>query len=108
MQDASGQLWLRHMVYGTSQALIASGPSACQSGLTRTFFIQARTFEVCRAIIFNESTFLSNPDWLELTGNLVGDSLTGERSPQDALLDLVVMCSSLRVRFVIPRNAHDD
>ncbi|KAI8276729.1 hypothetical protein K4K60_007497 [Colletotrichum sp. SAR11_57] len=28
LQDASGQKWLQHMVFGTAQALVASGPAA--------------------------------------------------------------------------------
>ncbi|KAF6833826.1 C6 finger domain-containing protein [Colletotrichum plurivorum] len=93
LQDASGQKWLQHMVFGTAQALVASGPAACRSGTMRTFFVQARTFEACRSIIFNQPSFLSNPEWISMTEdfNLSSTNL-------DGILKLVVLCSSLRVR----------
>ncbi|OHF02222.1 hypothetical protein CORC01_02502 [Colletotrichum orchidophilum] len=103
MQDASGQKWLQHMVFGTSQALIASGPSACMSGTMRNFFIQARTFEVCRSIIFNQSSFLAAPEWMKLTGSLsqtatMKDHASLDHASLDDLLNLVVLCSRLRAR----------
>ncbi|KAF5507910.1 hypothetical protein CGCA056_v013507 [Colletotrichum aenigma] len=72
LQDASGQKWLQHMVFGTAQAqaLVASGPAACKSGTMRTFFVQARTFEACRSIIFNQPSFLADPEWISLTNCL--------------------------------------
>lgn len=101
LQDASGQKWLQHMVFGTAQALVASGPAACKSGTMRTFFVQARTFEACRSVIFNQPSFLASPEWISLTGeeeeeeeedcNLSSSNLSG-------ILKLVVLCSSLRVR----------
>ncbi|OLN86677.1 hypothetical protein CCHL11_03852 [Colletotrichum chlorophyti] len=96
MQDASGQRWLQHMVFGTSQALVASGPSACVSGPNRTFFIQARTFEVCRSIIFNQPSFLATPEWMALTGSLSNASSSRHGSNLDNLLQLIVLCSALR------------
>ncbi|KAF4832082.1 hypotheticall protein [Colletotrichum tropicale] len=90
LQDASGQKWLQHMVFGTAQALVASGPAACKSGTMRTFFIQARTFEACRSIIFNQPSFLADPEWISMT-----DCLS---TNLDAILNLVVLSSNLRVR----------
>ncbi|KAE9579728.1 hypothetical protein CGMCC3_g4127 [Colletotrichum fructicola] len=90
LQDASGQKWLQHMVFGTAQALVASGPAACKSGTMRTFFIQSRTFEACRSIIFNQPSFLANPEWISLTDDLSTDL--------DEILKLVVLSSNLRVR----------
>lgn len=90
LQDASGQKWLQHMVFGTAQALVASGAAACKSGTMRTFFVQARTFEACRAIIFNQPSFLANPEWISLTD--------GPSTNLSEILKLVVLCSSLRVR----------
>ncbi|KAF4810542.1 hypothetical protein CGCSCA5_v010534 [Colletotrichum siamense] len=90
LQDASGQKWLQHMVFGTAQALVASGPAACKAGAMRTFFIQARTFEACRSIIFNQPSFLADPEWISLTDYLATDL--------DEILKLVVLSSNLRVR----------
>lgn len=78
------------MVSGTAQALVASGPAACKSGTTRTFFIQARTFEACRSIIFDQPSFLADPEWIGLTDYLATDL--------DEILNLVVLSSNLRVR----------
>lgn len=78
------------MVFGTAQALVASGPAACKSGTMRTFFIQARTFEACRSIIFNQPSFLADPEWISLT-----DCLS---TNLDEILKLVVLSSNLRVR----------
>ncbi|KAF6813085.1 C6 finger domain-containing protein [Colletotrichum sojae] len=93
LQDSSGQKWLQHMVFGTAQALVASGPAACRSGGMRTFFVQARTFEACRSIIFNQPSFLSNPDWMSLTEKVCFSSTN-----LSGILKMVVLCSSLRVR----------
>ncbi|KAK2729524.1 C6 finger domain-containing protein [Colletotrichum kahawae] len=90
LQDASGQKWLQHMVFGTAQALVATGPAVCKSGTMRTFFIQARTFEACRSIIFNQPSFLANPEWIGLTDYL--------STNLDEILKLVVLSSSLRVQ----------
>ncbi|KAK1997849.1 hypothetical protein LX36DRAFT_635448 [Colletotrichum falcatum] len=98
MQDASGQKWLQHMVFGTAQALIASGPAACNSGTMRTFFIQARSFEVCRSIIFNQASFLAAPEWISLTDNLSKSNVATVRNSLDELLKLIVLCSALRAR----------
>ncbi|CCF47799.1 hypothetical protein CH063_04285 [Colletotrichum higginsianum] len=98
MQDASGQKWLQHMVFGTSQALIASGPTTCASGTMRAFFIQARTFEVCRSIIFNQTSFLASPEWIGLTDSFSNASVATATASLSDLLKLVVLCSALRVR----------
>ncbi len=95
MHDSTGQYWLQHMVHGTSKALGAAGPSVCHpSGPELRFFLEAaRTFEVCRAIIFNQPTFLSDGDWEKLLSGATQD----KRRSLDTLLDLVVKCSRLRV-----------
>ncbi|KAK7449136.1 hypothetical protein Landi51_06215 [Colletotrichum acutatum] len=98
LQDASGQKWLQHMVFGTSQALIASGPSACTSGTMRNFFLQARTFEVCRSIIFNQSSFLAAPEWMKVTRSLSEEANIQSRASVDDILNMIVLCSRLRAR----------
>lgn len=97
MSDTTGQGWVQHLVHGTSSALVATGPLAFESGLGKRFFTEIRIFEVCRAIIFNEPTFLANPGWQELSAKLQ-DVEDGQSHPLDALLDIIVLCSTLRVR----------
>ncbi|PNY28629.1 Uncharacterized protein TCAP_01448 [Tolypocladium capitatum] len=95
MSDATGVAWRQHMIHGTAQGLAASGPSACRSGPGLAFFTQARVLEVCRTILFNEATFLTEPGWVRLAREeLPGD----DGRPLDSLLDIMVMCSRLRVR----------
>ncbi|KAK1970976.1 hypothetical protein LY78DRAFT_626758 [Colletotrichum sublineola] len=109
MQDPSGQKWLQHMVFGTSQALVASGPAACNSGTMRTFFVQARSFEVCRSIIFNQASFLAAPEWIDLTDRLSTSNVATLHDPLGELLKLIVLCSALRARtaeFIESTSGH--
>ncbi|RSM11679.1 hypothetical protein CEP52_002890 [Fusarium oligoseptatum] len=119
MSDTTGQGWVQHLVHGTSNALVATGPLAFESGLGKRFFTEIRIFEVCRAIIFNGPSFLADPGWQNLSAKLQG--LDADQShPLDALLDIIVLCSTLRVRASnlisslrdgqpsgIPDEAHD-
>lgn len=91
-------MWQQHMVYGTARALDASGPAACRTGHSRGFFLQARVFEICRTILFNERTFLTRPEWLRMTRELWLEELAADWRPLDSLLDIMVMCSDLCVR----------
>jgi hypothetical protein len=101
MTDSSGDGWLQHLVHGTSQALVAGGPSTCLSGPCRRFFTESKIFEVCRAIVFNRPTFLAEERWISLSASLRVSSNWGKsQQGLDALLDIVVMCSSLRVQYV--------
>ncbi|KAG5953544.1 hypothetical protein E4U53_005006 [Claviceps sorghi] len=97
MNDATGHGWQRHIIHGTCMALQASGPSSCRSAAGFAFFTHARIFEISRTILYNETTFLSEPAWLALSR----ESRSGgeySSSPLDSLLDIMVMCSDLRVR----------
>lgn len=98
MNSESGDGWLVHMVHGTGAALQASGPSSCMSGPGQSFFLQARVFEVSRALLLGESTFLSNPEWIALSESIRANGRDSHRS-LDALLDLIVRCSNLRVKY---------
>ncbi|KAB5582959.1 C6 finger domain protein [Coniochaeta sp. 2T2.1] len=96
MHDESGEGWLMHMVHGTTNALQASGPSACRSGPGRSFFLQARVFEVSRALLLGEPTFLSNPEWRGLSETFEVEDVASCTFPLDRLLDIIVDCSRLR------------
>ncbi|KAM5350181.1 hypothetical protein ACJ41O_006686 [Fusarium nematophilum] len=97
MSDSTGQGWVQHLVHGTASALVAAGPLAFQSGRGSRFFLEIKIFEVCRAIVFNEETFLADPGWRNLSVSLRGTA-EGRVHPLDALLDVIVSCSTLRVR----------
>lgn len=51
--------------------------------------------EVCRSIFFNSPTFLTAPEWMHMLRRLS----VKERMPLDSLLDIIVMCTSLRVKI---------
>ncbi|KAF5608602.1 uncharacterized protein FSUBG_4530 [Fusarium subglutinans] len=99
MTDETGEGWIQHLVHGTSKALVAAGPTSCKSGHGQRFFTEIRIFEVCRAIIFNEPTFLATADWRCLTREMrVKDQDNSDSL--DELLDIIVSCSTLRVRAI--------
>ena len=95
MNETTGDGWSQHMIHGTAKALEASGPSSCRSGPSRQFFTQARVFEVSRTILFNESSFLTQPKWMDFSREMWTDEDGDEWRPLDSLLDIMVMCSRL-------------
>ncbi len=101
MNDSSGEGWLQHLIRGTSQALIASGPSTFTSGPCMRFFMESKIFEVCRAIVFNQPSFLAEKKWMSLSASLRESSMSSSQRALDTLLDIVVMCASLRVKYVM-------
>ncbi|CAK7262586.1 hypothetical protein SEPCBS57363_000142 [Sporothrix epigloea] len=125
MSESPGPGWQLHMVHGTARALRTSGAASCRSGRARTFFLQARVFEVFRAIVCSDATFLTEPEWTNLLEEMwVSDRGRGHGHghghghgrraqqlsqniedaddpwhPLDALLDLIVLCTKLRFRI---------
>ena len=55
-------------------------------------------FEVCRAIIFNEPTFLTRTEWMALSFQLRQGDEDVSCNDLDELLDLIAECSALRVQ----------
>ncbi|KAK8001216.1 hypothetical protein PG991_013438, partial [Apiospora marii] len=106
MNGETGDGWLMHMVHGTTNALQASGPSACRAGLGLSFFLQARIFEASRALLLGERTFLSNPEWRFLTRGAQPNDGSFENSCLEDILDIIVQCSKLRsqVRQLLERD----
>ncbi|KAK2608550.1 hypothetical protein QQS21_002896 [Conoideocrella luteorostrata] len=102
MNDSTGHGWQQHIIHGTFMAMKASGPSSCRSMAGMAFFAQARIFEISRTILFNEPTFLTGPEWMALSRDLSikGNPVETQNPwlPLDSLLDIMVMCSDLRVR----------
>lgn len=98
MNDETGRGWIQHIVHGTSKALVASGTNSCRYGFGKRFFIEAKMFEVCRAIIFNEPTFLTRTEWMALSFQLRQGDEDVSCNDLDELLDLIAECSALRVQ----------
>lgn len=99
MSDTSGMGWLQHMVHGTAKGLAASGPSICATPAGARMFLQAKMFEVCRTIVFNDQSFLTRPEWRKASEQLwTNGSFSAEWRPLDALVDLMLLCPDLRYR----------
>ncbi|CAK7264365.1 hypothetical protein SEPCBS119000_000962 [Sporothrix epigloea] len=121
MSESPGKGWQLHMVHGTARALRTSGAASCRRGRARTFFLQARVFEVFRAIVCSDATFLTEPEWTNLLEEMwvsdhhrghghghnrreqqndrVAGDVDSSWHPLDALLDLIVLCTELRFRI---------
>lgn len=100
MVDPSGQRWVQHLVHGTSKALVAIGPHACVGSLPQRFFMEIKIFEVCRAIVFNDSSFLMQAEWIAFSKRVQSTIDTSNFHTFDDLLDIILRCASLRSRWV--------
>ncbi|KAE8448722.1 hypothetical protein EG329_008937 [Mollisiaceae sp. DMI_Dod_QoI] len=92
MYDVTGDGWLKHILYGTSQILQLRGPETHLTGRGRSFFMTIRPFEICRSLIYSESSFLSQPEWLWVAERLRYN--TGGCRLREELFDLMLSCSS--------------
>jgi hypothetical protein len=95
MYDASGDGWVKHFLYGTSKMLQIRGPEAHLSGKGRSFFLTVRVFEICRSLIFSDTSFLWEDGWSSLMNRMWDDPTTTDWHPREVLLDLMMSCSSL-------------
>lgn len=91
MYDPTGEGWVKHTMFGTSKILQHLGPEAFRSGLGLSFFNQMRMFEVSRALLFSESSFLVESSWMNLmhTHAILDDDV----HPIHNLLSLMIKCS---------------
>lgn len=68
MRDSTGVNWLAHFLHGTSTMLRLLGPgvltvSSEENKYLQSFFFSVRIFELSRALIYTEPTFLSTTEW---------------------------------------------
>ncbi|KAH6676752.1 hypothetical protein B0J14DRAFT_586248 [Halenospora varia] len=98
MYDVTGEGWVKHILYGTSKILQLRGPAAHASGAGRSFFLTFRVFEISRALIYNELTFLDEVDWRLLMEDIWSGLGAADWHPREALLDLMISCSTLSMR----------
>ncbi|PKX88460.1 uncharacterized protein P174DRAFT_398012 [Aspergillus novofumigatus IBT 16806] len=98
MQDTTGEGWVKHFLYGTSKMLQLRGPEAHIAGRGRSFFLTVRVFEVCRALIYSEPTFLCQPEWMSLMVKIENENDDNEWHPKELLFDLMIKCSSISHR----------
>ncbi|KAF7181001.1 hypothetical protein CNMCM7691_000130 [Aspergillus felis] len=86
MHDMTGEGWVKHFLYGTSNMLQLRGPEAHISGSGRSFFLTVRVFEICRALIYSEPTFLCRPEWMSLTTKIWNEDLHNGWHPKEPLV----------------------
>jgi hypothetical protein len=98
MVDATGDGWLKHILYGTSKIIQLRGPNAHLTGRGRSFFLTFRLFEICRSCFFPEPTFLAQDSWTSLMDRMWEGDLAAEWHPKESLLNLLISCSSLGFR----------
>ncbi|KAJ3474979.1 hypothetical protein NLG97_g9623 [Lecanicillium saksenae] len=109
MSDITGMGWLQHMVHGTAKGLDASGPSICLTATGARMFLQAKMFEVCRTIVFNDRSFLTRPEWMKASQALWShEAFANEWQPLDSLVDIMLLCPDLRHRANKFCQAEDD
>lgn len=100
MQDMTGEGWVKHFLYSTSKMLQLRGPEAHIAGPGWSFFLTVRVFEVCRALIYSEPTFLCQPEWMSLMVKIENENDDNEWHPKELLFDLMITCSSISHRQV--------
>lgn len=98
MYDSSGVNWLSHMMHGTSRIVQLRGPGQHIRGAGRKFFLTFRVFEICRALIYAEETFLSQQVWRDMMKNMWTGEHDIEWHPKETLFDLMISISSLNTR----------
>ncbi len=101
MYDVTGEGWVKHILYGTSKIMQLRGPAAHATGPGRSFLLTFRGFEVCRALIYNDTTFLDQPSWELLMKVIWSGQRAVEWHPKEALLDMMISCSTLSMRYVL-------
>lgn len=103
MCDPTGDNWLSHFLHGTCAILQLQHPSslACQdqhSKYTRTFFLTTRIFEISRALIYSEPTFLSDPAWTDALARHWSTEGAAVWHPMETLFDMLPRFSELSIR----------
>lgn len=101
MNEEADARWLRHMVLGTTKGLQAAGPSICRSEAGIRLFLHAKTFEVCRCMLYNDATFLATEEWRAESRRMrQGAAFTLKLGRLDTLLDIMLKCSALLMQLV--------
>ena len=104
MRDPTGTNWLAHFLHGTSTMLRLLGPSVLtspskQNAHCQTFFFSARIFELSRALIYTDHTFLSTTEWSTAI-ELYWIHNPRPRTPKEALFDIIPSFSDLSIRVL--------
>lgn len=99
MYDATGDGWIRHMLYGTSRLLQLISPEGCSQGAGRVFYLEARIFEVARSMLFSQESFLTMPPWRSLAQKIWLGPYAKDWTPLESLLDVASVVADLCIRY---------
>ena len=104
MRDNTGTNWLAHFLHGTSTILRLQGPSMLalpdpdkKYQQCQTFFFSARIFEIARALIYTEPTFLNDSEW-QMAISMYWMQHAASWTPKEALFDLLPQFVDLSTR----------
>lgn len=104
MRDSTGTDWLSHFLNGTCAILRLQHPADLLLANTganhrRNFFFTTRIFEIARALIYSQPTFLSNSDWTNALSKWWSCE-EGQRlwHPKEALFDMLPHFCDLSIR----------
>ncbi|KAK1466953.1 hypothetical protein CMEL01_10946 [Colletotrichum melonis] len=95
MTETSGDLWAKHMLYGTARIIQSVGATGQSCQLDKRLFGAFRSLEANRAILYGEDTFLSQEPWSKSPGYLVANPA----SQVEAVFDLLIEISSFSKAF---------
>jgi hypothetical protein len=104
MRDPTGTNWLAHFLHGTSTMLLLLGPTVLTSPSgenkhRQAFFFSARIFELSRALIYTEPTFLSTSQWSAAI-EMYWVQNRELRTPKEALFDIIPAFGDLGIRVL--------
>ncbi|XP_014552838.1 hypothetical protein COCVIDRAFT_29841 [Bipolaris victoriae FI3] len=104
MRDSSGTDWLSHFLNGTCAILRLQHPAYllltnADASHRRNFFFTTRIFEIARALIYSQPTFLSEPEWANALSQWWSCE-EGQRlwHPKEALFDMLPHFCDLSLR----------
>jgi hypothetical protein len=103
MRDSTGTNWLSHFLQGTCTILRLQHPETLAGPgeynlRKRKFFFATRIFEIARALIYSEPTFLSAPDWVAAISKLRDSEGAAACHPKEALFDILPIVAELSIR----------
>ena len=104
MRDSTGVNWLAHFLHGTSTMLLLLGPTVLttpseKNAHCQAFFFSARVFELSRALIYTEHTFLSTSEWSAAIESYWVQNRE-LRTPKEALFDITPLFGELGMRVL--------
>jgi len=87
------------VLYGTSRIVQLLGPTVFIDTDAQTFFLTFRVFEICRSLIYSESSFLYRNIWKNISKQIWQGHSDGAWRAKEELLDLMLECSELNQEY---------